>query len=71
MKTINAIDAAFTQMKFMPTGGVNAENVMEYLSCPRVCVIGGSWMVKSDLIKAGRFDEIEAMTRKVVEMVRD
>ena len=70
VKTINAIGAAFPQIKFMPTGGVNAENVKEYLSCSRVIAVGGSWMVKSDLIKAGRFDEIESMTKDVVAVVR-
>ncbi len=51
VKTINAIGAAFPHIKFMPTGGVNAENVMEYLSCPRIVAAGGSWMVKSDLMR--------------------
>ena len=42
---------------------------MEYLAEPKIIAAGGSWMVKGDLIKAGKFDEIEKMTRSAVELV--
>jgi 2-dehydro-3-deoxyphosphogluconate aldolase/(4S)-4-hydroxy-2-oxoglutarate aldolase len=54
-------------MHFMPTGGVNKNNLNDYLSFGKVFCAGGSWMVKKDLIAAGRFDEIEKMTREAVE----
>ena len=54
----------------MPTGGVNEDNLIEYLKCPRVIAVGGSWMVKSHLIQEGKFDEIEALTRRSVNMIR-
>ena len=37
----------------MPTGGINAKNLEEYLSCDKILCCGGSWMVKGDLVKAG------------------
>ncbi|WP_242966590.1 bifunctional 4-hydroxy-2-oxoglutarate aldolase/2-dehydro-3-deoxy-phosphogluconate aldolase [Pseudobutyrivibrio ruminis] len=71
VETINAIGAAFPRIKFMPTGGVNENNLMEYLACPRVIAVGGSWMVKSNLIREGKFDEIEAMTKGAVALVKN
>ncbi|MBQ2089300.1 MAG: bifunctional 4-hydroxy-2-oxoglutarate aldolase/2-dehydro-3-deoxy-phosphogluconate aldolase [Lachnospiraceae bacterium] len=71
LKTINALGSVFPQMKFMPTGGVSESNVLEYLASPKIIAAGGSWMVKGDLIKAGKFDEIEAMTKSVVELVKN
>ncbi|MBR1572066.1 MAG: bifunctional 4-hydroxy-2-oxoglutarate aldolase/2-dehydro-3-deoxy-phosphogluconate aldolase [Lachnospiraceae bacterium] len=71
LKTISALGSVFPQMKFMPTGGVSESNVLEYLASPKIIAAGGSWMVKGDLIKAGKFDEIEAMTKSVVELVKN
>ena len=61
---INAIGAAFPHVKFMPTGGINVTNISDYLSCPRVFCCGGSWMVKGDLIKEGRFDRIKELVEE-------
>ena len=54
----------------MPTGGINPKNVREYLACDKIFACGGSWMVKGDMIKAGEFDKIEAMTKEAVEIVK-
>lgn len=66
LKMIKAMSAPYTNMKFMPTGGINTDNINEYLSFERIIACGGSWMVKSDLIKEGKFKEIEEITRKAV-----
>ena len=50
----------------MPTGGVNAKNLESYLSCDKIVACGGSWMVKGDLVKAGKFDEIKALTEEAL-----
>ena len=47
---IKAMSAPYTQMKFMPTGGVNAQNLNTYLASDKVLACGGSWMVKKELI---------------------
>lgn len=66
--TIKAIAAPYVGLKFMPTGGINAKNLESYLSCDKIVACGGSWMVKGDLIKAGKFDEIKAMTEEAVKL---
>ncbi len=64
--TIKALAAPYTKVKFMPTGGVNAKTLNDYLSFPKVLACGGSWMVNADLINAGKFDEIRTMTAEAV-----
>ena len=53
---IKAIAAPYTGVSFMPTGGINSENVKEYLKYDRIIACGGSWMVKGDLITSGTRD---------------
>lgn len=66
---IKAMSAPYTNMKFMPTGGINAKNLNEYLGFKKNIACGGSWMVKSDMIKAGEFDKITALTKEAVELM--
>lgn len=70
LKMIKAVAAPYTMLKFMPTGGINLNNVEEYLAYDRILACGGSWMVKGDLVSAGRFDEIEKMTKEAAELVK-
>ena len=70
---IKAMAAPYVGIKFMPTGGINAKNLGEYLSCDKIICCGGSWMVKGDLVKAGEFDKIRELTaevRKLVDSIR-
>ncbi|MDD7390421.1 MAG: bifunctional 4-hydroxy-2-oxoglutarate aldolase/2-dehydro-3-deoxy-phosphogluconate aldolase [Lachnospiraceae bacterium] len=67
---LKAIAAPYTMLHFMPTGGVNPNNLKNYLEFSRIICCGGSWMVKGDLINSGRFDEIEALTRQAAELVK-
>lgn len=68
---IKAMAAPYTKMKFMPTGGINAGNLKEYLSCDKIFACGGSWMVKGDMVRAGEFDKIKAMTKEAVDLVAE
>lgn len=54
-------------LDFMPTGGVNTKNLMDYLSFDRVAACGGTWMVKKDLISGGQWDEITRISREAVK----
>lgn len=63
---IKSMAAPYTKMRFMPTGGINASNVNSYLAFSKILACGGSWMVKGDLIEAGKFDEIARLTREAV-----
>ena len=70
---VKAMAAPYVGIKFMPTGGINAKNLEEYLSCDKIICCGGSWMVKGDLVKAGEFDKIRELTaevRKLVDSIR-
>lgn len=68
---IKAMAAAYTTVKFMPTGGVNIKNLDEYLGCDKILCCGGSWMVKGDLIKAGEFDKIAEMSKDAVSLAKE
>lgn len=70
LSTIKAFAGPFPNMRFMPTGGVDAGNVLDYLSFDKVIACGGSWMVKDSLIKDGNFEEIRRLTREAMDIVR-
>lgn len=61
VKTLKALSAAFPDIRFLPTGGVDVESAEEYLSKPFVAAVGGSWMMKGD------FKDIERLSREAVE----
>ena len=63
---LKAMSAPYGNMKFIPTGGINQDNLNVYLAFDRVHACGGSWMVKAELISSGRFEEITRLTRKAV-----
>lgn len=65
---IKAMVAPYTMMKFMPTGGINAKNLKEYLEYDKILCCGGSWMVKGDMIRSGAFDKIKELTKEAVEL---
>lgn len=67
---IKALAAPYTNVKFMPTGGINAENLEAYLSFDRIAACGGSWMVKAELVEHKEYDKIEKKTREAVELVK-
>ena len=61
------IGAALKSAKWMCTGGVNAKNVNDYLGYSQIVAVGGTWMCKSDMIKAAKWDEITAISREAVK----
>jgi 2-dehydro-3-deoxyphosphogluconate aldolase/(4S)-4-hydroxy-2-oxoglutarate aldolase len=69
LNTIKALAAPFPAMKFMPTGGINASNILDFLAFDRIIACGGSWMVKDSLIKEGNFAEITRLTAEAVALV--
>ena len=71
LSMIKAVAAPYVGLKFMPTGGINANNVRDYLAYDRILCCGGSWMVKGDLIKAGDFAKIEELTREAANIVKE
>lgn len=69
IKAIKAMAAPYVNLKFMPTGGINAKNINDYLSFNKIIACGGSWMVAGDLVKNKEFDKIEELTREAVMTV--
>lgn len=63
---IKALAGPYKNLMWMPTGGVSAKNVNEYLAFDKIIACGGTWMVKKELIEADEFDKIEALTREAV-----
>ncbi len=61
------IGAALKSARWMCTGGVNAKNVNDYLGYSQIIAVGGTWMCKSDLIEAQRWDEITAICKEAVK----
>lgn len=64
LSTIKALSGPFNQIKFMPTGGINEKNILEYLAFDKIVGCGGSWMVK------GTPEEIKEKTIEAVKLVR-
>ena len=63
---LRAMSAPYGGLKFVPTGGIEAGNLAAYIADERVLAVGGSFMVKKELIAAGRFDEVTRLTREAV-----
>ena len=71
LNMIKAVAAAYVDLKFMPTGGINAKNVRDYLGYNKIIACGGSWMVKKDLISAGEWDKIGALVKEAAAIVKE
>lgn len=70
LPAIKALSAPYHMMHFMPTGGVNPQNVKDYLAFDKVLACGGTWMVRDALINGGEFEKIKEMTKEAVEIVK-
>ena len=71
LKMIKACAAPFTTLSFMPTGGISASNVKDYLAYDKIICCGGSWMVPKNLVNEGKYDEIEKMVAEAAQIVKD
>lgn len=70
VKTLQAISAPYSAVRFIPTGGITESNLQSYLALPKVLACGGSWMVPSKLIGDGQFDEVAALVRSAVALAK-
>ena len=64
LAAMKALSGPFPEMKFVPTGGVNAANLGEFLAAPYVAAAGGSWLCAKGDIASGSFDKITALCRE-------
>ena len=65
---LKALGAVFRDVKFMPTGGVSATNLADYLAVPAVLACGGSWLTPADAIAAGDYDKVTALAAEAVSI---
>ncbi|TCB98430.1 bifunctional 4-hydroxy-2-oxoglutarate aldolase/2-dehydro-3-deoxy-phosphogluconate aldolase [Micromonospora zingiberis] len=68
---IKALAAPFRSVRFIPTGGVNTDNLRDYLSLPAVLAVGGTWMVAPSLLAEGRWDDVTTLTAAAVTAARE
>ncbi len=68
---IKALCAPYGNIKFIPTGGINLDNLKEYISFKKILACGGSFMVKEDYINNEQWDKITELTRKSVDTMLD
>jgi 2-dehydro-3-deoxyphosphogluconate aldolase/(4S)-4-hydroxy-2-oxoglutarate aldolase len=68
---LKALAGPFRDVRFVPTGGINANNLREYLSLPQVAACGGSWMVAPALVREHRFDKVRELTRQALAIVKE
>ena len=66
---LKSMSDPFVGIKFAPTGGINAQNLADYLRLPMVVACGGSWLVKKSLIQAGEFGTITRLAGEAVGIV--
>ena len=64
---LKALAGPYSGLKWMPTGGVNTKNMMDYLNFGQIVACGGTWMVKKELINGQKWDEITAICQEAVK----
>ena len=69
LKYIKSIAAPYGDVTFMPTGGVNEKNLLDYLSFGKILCCGGTWMVPGDAVKAKDWDKVKALTSSAVQLM--
>jgi 2-dehydro-3-deoxyphosphogluconate aldolase/(4S)-4-hydroxy-2-oxoglutarate aldolase len=69
VRTLKALGDVYKDFSFVPTGGVNLQNLGDYLKLPIVMACGGSWMCPADAINERRFADIETLVRQAVATV--
>ncbi|MYH58614.1 MAG: bifunctional 4-hydroxy-2-oxoglutarate aldolase/2-dehydro-3-deoxy-phosphogluconate aldolase [Boseongicola sp. SB0675_bin_26] len=65
---LKALAGPLPQIKFCPTGGINMDNVGDYLDLENTMCVGGSWVAPDDLVSGGRWTEIEALAQKAASL---
>jgi 2-dehydro-3-deoxyphosphogluconate aldolase/(4S)-4-hydroxy-2-oxoglutarate aldolase len=70
VSALKAFSSVFRSMRFMPTGGVSAQNLSDYLSVPAVLACGGSWLTPADAVEAGNFDAIRELAEDAVRIAQ-
>lgn len=71
LKAMKNLSSPFVGIKFIPTGGINAENLREYMDAPFVHAVGGSWVCPKAEIAEGNFDKITELCEQARHVASD
>ena len=71
LEKIRAMAAPFPMFRIMPTGGISLKNLGQYAADPTILACGGSYMVTADLIQKGNWNEITALCKQSVNIVKE
>ncbi|MCL1814406.1 MAG: bifunctional 4-hydroxy-2-oxoglutarate aldolase/2-dehydro-3-deoxy-phosphogluconate aldolase [Treponema sp.] len=66
LEYIKAVSAPYPNLKFMPTGGINADNISRYSAFEKIHACGGSWMAGAELINSNDFEKITVLSREAI-----
>lgn len=70
VKALSSIGGPFPDIKFCPTGGINLNNIRDYLALPNVACCGGSWLVSDETVKQANWAEITRLAQQVLTHVK-
>ena len=65
---LKALASVFRTMKFMPTGGVSAGNLADFLAVPAVLACGGSWLTPAAAIADGDYEQVTTLAKEAVQI---
>ncbi|MDJ0653235.1 MAG: bifunctional 4-hydroxy-2-oxoglutarate aldolase/2-dehydro-3-deoxy-phosphogluconate aldolase [Xanthomonadales bacterium] len=65
---LKALASVFSDLRFMPTGGISPDNLADYLAVPAVLACGGSWLTPASAVAEGRFDEITGLATEALNL---
>jgi 2-dehydro-3-deoxyphosphogluconate aldolase/(4S)-4-hydroxy-2-oxoglutarate aldolase len=68
VRFVQAVSTVYPDVRYLPTGGITAANMHDYLALPSVLAVGGSWLTASRLIADGDHDEIARLAREAAEI---
>ena len=66
LEMLKAFAGPYGKVKYIPTGGISSKNIADYLSFDKVLAVGRSWMVKPELLSAGKYDEVTRLCKEAV-----
>ena len=67
---LKALGSVFRDVRFMPTGGISAANLGDYLALPNVLACGGSWLTPSDAVAEGHFEKVTELAAQAVAIAQ-
>jgi 2-dehydro-3-deoxyphosphogluconate aldolase/(4S)-4-hydroxy-2-oxoglutarate aldolase len=70
IEMLKSLAGPYPEIRFIPTGGINSENLIEYLRLNNVIACGGSWIVKKELISSRQFEEIKRLTENAISLIK-